>query len=438
MASSEARFQALGVRIHAIDNQIDKENKMIKNNRFTDDTQDVRVERLTLLSANITAYGPMIGVPPPKITIAETSHDDYVGAIADAGVEDGQMDEAFETLNQAVEELAKYYALVRAHLQEIIWDYDKPDDFLHAYGFEGDSPTWASGLDSKIAQWKENHDLLVTAADPRVIADPVMTELVDKRANMISLRATAHAEKRESSEAYDALHELFAMHTKLLRFILTAAHLVWGDEDPRLLELGFQTKSGIWTPEEPEKLPAVTGLALEFLDPDLRLFWDEVEGADGYELREGNNPLIMARTIYEGPDTEFTYDPPGGHLYFRVWAKKGDEMGLPGDAIDIEIEGTPPGPPQNLNLTILSDGSLKVGWEPPLTGTPEYFRLYLAIVDTGSPAPEMSEEPYFDELITLGVGFSSPTAGKTYYVWVSAFDDGVEGDAAGPESIDIE
>lgn len=148
---------------------------MIKNNNVSEDTQDVRIERLGLLSANIGAYGPMIGVPAAKIATAEAAHGDYVGAVATAGVEDGQMDEAFETLNQVVDELAKYYALVRAHLQEIIWDFDKPDDFLHGYGFEGDSPTWLAGLESKIEQWKENHDLLVAAADPRVVADAVMT-----------------------------------------------------------------------------------------------------------------------------------------------------------------------------------------------------------------------------------------------------------------------
>ena len=54
---------ALGVRIQAIDIRINEEGIMIKNNRFTDDTQDVRIERLVLLSANITEYGPLIGGP---------------------------------------------------------------------------------------------------------------------------------------------------------------------------------------------------------------------------------------------------------------------------------------------------------------------------------------------------------------------------------------
>jgi len=125
---------------------------MIKDNNVGRDTQGERIERLTLLSANIGAYGPLIGLPALKIALAATAFDDYVGAVATAGVEDGQMDEAYETYNQAVKDCARFYALVRAHLQEIIWDYDKPDDFLHAYGFEGNSPTWYSGLVPKIEQ----------------------------------------------------------------------------------------------------------------------------------------------------------------------------------------------------------------------------------------------------------------------------------------------
>ena len=225
---------------------------MIKNNNVAQDTQGERIERLALLSANIGVYGPLIGIPAPKIAMAETAFDDYVGAVAEAGVQDGQMDEAYETYNKAVEATAKFYALVRAHLQEIIWEFDKPDDFLHAYGFEGDSPTWYKGLVPKIEQWEKNHALLVAAADPRVIPDAVLAELSAKRDNMVSLQVIAFAEGRESSEAYDALHVLFDAHTKLLRFILTGAQLVWGDEDPRLVELGFQTASGIWTEGEPE------------------------------------------------------------------------------------------------------------------------------------------------------------------------------------------
>jgi len=202
-------------------------------------------------------------------------------------------------------------------------------------------------------------------------------------------------------------------------------------------EFWTETPWGTTGEPESEKLPAVTGFHLVFVDPNLTLAWDAVEGADGYELREGNNPLIMARTIYEGPETEFTYDPPGGHLYFRVWAKKGEEMGEPGDAIDIEIEGNPPGQPQNLQVELQPDGSLRITWDAPPEGSPEYCNLYIKDVETGQPAPTKPSEPYYDEMIVYQITISDPIPGRTYFVWVTAFDDGVEGEPAGPVSVDI-
>ena len=64
---------------------------MIKNNNVAQDTQGERIERLTLLSANIGVYGPLIGIAGPKLAAAQTAFDDYVGAVAEAGIQDGQM-----------------------------------------------------------------------------------------------------------------------------------------------------------------------------------------------------------------------------------------------------------------------------------------------------------------------------------------------------------
>ncbi|MGC9316382.1 MAG: hypothetical protein ACP5G4_12265, partial [bacterium] len=56
---------------------------------------------------------------------------------------------------------------------------------------------------------------------------------------------------------------------------------------------------------EPGQLPAVTGLALDYDDPDLTVTWDAVDGADGYKLMMGNNPTILTTTLYVGPETSY-------------------------------------------------------------------------------------------------------------------------------------
>ncbi len=57
------------------------------------------------------------------------------------------------------------------------------------------------GLVAKIEQWGKNHALLIAAADPRIIPDPVLADLLSLRDNMVSLQVIAFAESRESSEA---------------------------------------------------------------------------------------------------------------------------------------------------------------------------------------------------------------------------------------------
>jgi hypothetical protein len=186
---------------------------------------------------------------------------------------------------------------------------------------------------------------------------------------------------------------------------------------------------------EPEQLPAVTGLALDYDDPNLTVTWDEVDGADGYKLMMGNNPTILTTTLYGGPETRYIFDPPGGHHYFRVWAMKGDDLGARGDYVEIEIEGVPPAVPKQLKVT-REGGYLKWEWKSG-GDVPQYYRLYIAIVATGSPAPSRPAEPDVDELITLFVSTFAPGPGNTVYGWVTAFGDGAESDAVGPVGIDV-
>jgi len=184
-----------------------------------------------------------------------------------------------------------------------------------------------------------------------------------------------------------------------------------------------------------EKLPVVENITLDYVAPDLTISWDAVEGATGYTLQMGNNPMILGTTLYVGPDTLYKFDPPGGHPhYFRVWAMDGETWGERGDAVSIEITGEKPDAPHNLKLT--RDGVyVKAEWKT--TDVPQHCTLYIEIVPTGSPEPTISDEPHTDEIITNGVSIFAPGAGNTVYAWVTAFHDGEESDPCGPVSIDI-
>ena len=410
---------------------------MLTCNAFTMDTDGERTERVVLLSANIGAVSVELGLPAAKVTEAEAAQTDWDDALSAATREAGESHEATEELNSAITAAYDYYVAAKAHLVAVIYEMEYPDKIIDAYGFNVDAPTDYHGLHNALKAWIDEHAVLTAAGDPRVVNATIIANLTAHYDAIDTLYRARSDEKDEAIRATEAKRATFVRHSKLLKHIWTLACLTWGDDASQLRLLGFVPSSEIWTPGGGgDKLPAVTGFGLEFLDPELRIYWDAVEGADGYLVKMGNNPLILTTTVYDGTDTEFTFDPPGGHLYFRVWAKDGEDLGEPGDAIDIEITGTPPGPPKNLVLSY--DGTyVHANWEEPDSGTPEFFRLYAKTVPTGTGVPVRPSEPEYDELITLSVGMFAPGPGNTVYVWVSAFGDGEEGESVGPESIDI-
>jgi len=285
---------------------------MLKGNNISRDTQGERIERLTLLSANIADHAVDIGVAGARLTAAQTSGADYLDAVAEAGVQDGQMDEAFETFHQCETALAKLYSASKAHLLDIIWELDKPDDFIEAYALGGASPYRYDGLLAKIATWEKNHDILVVALDERVLAPAAMANLVAKRYEMLALRNAAYGEKHESSEAYRALHELFDAQTKLLNFIYSSACLAWGDDDSRLRLLGFVPSSEVWTPGDPEPgvatFPDVpTGVEIKLIKLGDNEFFvisaDEYTGNTGFDVRVAWGEIGGAVAKMPGEDT---------------------------------------------------------------------------------------------------------------------------------------
>ena len=189
-----------------------------------------------------------------------------------------------------------------------------------------------------------NHDN-VTYPLPATFTDPLTTaanNFITALAEVVDLFEDRRTAIQDRDIALEQFIEVLSPIRKWLWKMLPE-----GRYDTRLIDYGFTpygTHHGD-TGDGGEQLPTPENFGLEFLDPDLRIFWDAVEGATSYHLEMGNNPTILGTNLYDGTDTEFTFDPPGGHLYFRVWAMKGEEWGERGEAIDIEVEGTPPGPP---------------------------------------------------------------------------------------------
>ncbi|MCK5843120.1 MAG: hypothetical protein KAG97_00345, partial [Victivallales bacterium] len=225
---------------------------MLKSNGFTRDTDEDRLERFIHLSGNIDTYSVELGISPARLLWAQGAEAAWQNAISTCVIEDGEMDEAFETFNNAVTDAREYYIPAKDLLMSFIYENEKPNDFINPYGFEGDSPRYGKGLISAISTWKDFHDQLVLELNPLVVNDAIMLQLVAHRDNLRVLLQAAGVEKREASQSYDAKHKLFDLDVKQLTILFNIAKLTWGHDDPRLGELGFVPSSEVWTPGDPE------------------------------------------------------------------------------------------------------------------------------------------------------------------------------------------
>ena len=310
---------------HANNTHFNKGDEMIINNNIAGDNYTERAERIQLLSTNIDTYAAELGIAGDKLTACQNADTEWENACAKATVEDGQMDEAFETFQQSVKAAANYYRMAKDHLLTIIYEAEgAPDDFIHAYGFDVDSPRRYKKLTAAIEAWKRNHDFLIGENDTRVVTDAIMTNLMTHKTTIDTLSNTAFIEREESDMAFSEKQALYDVQTRLLQFVLTTAILTWGDDAPKLRLLGFCPSSEVWTKKKPY---APKNFAYD--DVASRFNWDIVMDVDSYEV---DFRLTGASgdwtTLYEGVENFTTKKPPDpGEYDFRVRAIAEGKLG---------------------------------------------------------------------------------------------------------------
>jgi len=249
-----------------------------------------------------------------------------------------------------------------------------------------------------------------------------------------SAQVTQNSAQEEASLLQNEKEEIRLELEDMLKSLMDWYRIYYKDYED---EYWTQTPWGKASQEGSGAPPGIPqNLAAAIEGEDVRLSWSAVEGADGYYLVHTEHPPLFLR-LYEGENTEYVHlNPPGGTHYYQVRARKNETYGEYCEQIQVVVVGVAPGAPKNLQLTY--DGSyVRASWESPETGVPQYYRLYMATAPTGGAAPSKPGEPYQDEIITLGIGVFPPAPGTTVYIWITAYADGMEGEACGPATIDI-
>jgi len=298
---------------------------MIINNSISQDTIDERWQRVSLLSANIDTYAVELDVTGARLTWAQGAASAWETARATAHVESGEMNEAYQTYNQAFEAASKYYNKAKEFLIRTVVEISGPDDdILQEYRVDRPTPLEQKGLVSSIEDWKITHDRLKAAGDPRVVNDAIVANLMTHRNTIVTLWHDAEQERQESTDAYKTLHALYDTDSRALGWLLGLCFLVWGDDDSRLRLLGFVPSSEIWTKHKPHAPKNFI-----FDDVAKRFNWDAVEGVDSYEVDFRLTGATMYQLVnemgsvnYIGAKNEFG-DMPSEPQQYRVRAGDG-------------------------------------------------------------------------------------------------------------------
>ena len=297
---------------------------MLTNNQFSKDTDGDREERCLHMQANIDSYANELGVTGVLLSWAQVCHDSWRNIWTTADVEYGEMNEAFQEFQLKFAEVLDYYQDTKDLLISLLDQYQKDDDIEIAYGIRNPTPKLRKPLVHAIDDIKQTNDRLVAAGDPRVLPEAVVTNLMALLDEVNTMFEGATKEKKESQQAFDSKHEASGLGTIYLKMIYNLAKLKWGNEDPRLFELGFVPKSAIWTENKPPH-PA------EFIYDETagEFQWTPVVDVDNYEIDYRLTGASGDWTqLYKGAATSTADRPPdAGEYDFRIRSWKGDDSG---------------------------------------------------------------------------------------------------------------
>jgi len=168
--------------------------------------------------------------------------------------EKADIDEVYVNLDNAETALRKQYVACQTHIKgEMLFLDDGTVEHLHElYDVNGDLPDGRGNMIKVVNIMIEGWDLMGVELPAVTLIASLFEDLRTGRDNINALLETVPVELRESRLATYDKNQLRAQGELLLRRVFHRAVALWGDEDNRLLDLGFVPKSMIWTPGEGE------------------------------------------------------------------------------------------------------------------------------------------------------------------------------------------
>jgi len=294
----------------------------IRNNAPSHDDDSTRSDRTLLLQTNVDTYSGDLGIAGVLLTWAQGCHTGWQDAMTAATGESGQTEEASQEFRLKYDECHNYYQRAKNMLLSIIYQYQKPDEIVEAYEIDGSTPRNRGDLETAIDNIVRQHDIFIADADPRVLPQTIVDQMVVLKDEMAVKWTFVKQERIESRDAFDDKQELFNDDSLKLSLIYDMACMIWGPDDNRLINLGFLPRSMVWTEDKP---PYPTNFAHD----GAQFTWDVVEGVDSYEVdyRLTGDSGDWTQ-LYKGAENFTNKKPPDpGEYDFRIRSWADDDSG---------------------------------------------------------------------------------------------------------------
>lgn len=314
---------------------------MIRNNGFSQDSEDVRSDRLELMSQNIDSLAPVIGLSGTNLDWARNSSTNWAEVRATCSASLGQLDEAYQEYHKKFDVAVEKYSQNKRLLLAIIEDIEKNDKIINEYNIVGPVPHSRAGLSAAIDDWKRTHDRLRSIGDERVIPDHLVTEMVTLKNEYTALWSNAIRLKDISIKATSNKARTYDRDSDKLRLVYNYSIVSLGKDSSELRLLGFVPSSEIWTYDaNGKKLPAPEAFVFDKISTVLK--WSSVDFAEGYRIehKEVDKKDWILLTVISKNEFRLRELYIGSHDY-RVRAYSGESIGMPSDVVRTTFEALP-------------------------------------------------------------------------------------------------
>ena len=309
---------------------------VFRNNNFTKDTDGNHLLRAQNMSDGLTDHGADLAFTNQQIVVFQGYPGLFSAALTEQADESADVSETYALLHEAEKKAREQYRRCQQVIQgEMAVAVPATRICLEErFDIYGDLPRRQADFLKVATKILTGYDYIV-AEHPEIVLPAAPFDDLRTFFNAMDTNIRKiDDEVAESREASVNKSETRIQGEKYLRQVYHRAVAFWGDNDSKLLELGFVPASMIWTENKPPH-------PKNFAHDGMKFSWDAVVDVDEYEIDERLTGASGDWTqLYKGAATSTTDRPPdAGEYDFRIRSWADDDSGAWSGVIVVNFSG---------------------------------------------------------------------------------------------------